>query len=81
VISTYENNTYIEDFDCHVLPDEEREERWLNHWSKPIERGLYKGGRMEHYTDITGLKRMQRELKETKQDLESDNRGSPDSHL
>ncbi len=71
VISTYENNTYIEDFDCHVLPYEEREERWLNHWSKPIEKGLYKGGRMEHYTDITGLKRMQRELNDTKQNLES----------
>ncbi len=57
VLATYDNNTYIENFECHVLPDGEREERWLEHWSQPIYSGLYAGGRIEHYTDITERKR------------------------
>jgi PAS domain S-box-containing protein len=53
VIAGYEDNTYVESFECHVLPDDGREERWLLHWSTPIESGQYAGGRVEHYTDIT----------------------------
>ena len=56
VLATYEDNNYIEQFECHILPKEEREERWLEHWSRPIRSGLYKGGRIEHYTDITERK-------------------------
>jgi PAS domain S-box-containing protein len=56
-LATYENNTYTERFECHVLPDREREERWLEHWSQPIQTGLYAGGRIERYTDITERKR------------------------
>jgi|GEM_PF-3353361 len=56
VLATYENNTYSENFECHVLPGPNREERWLEHWSQPIRSGLYAGGRIEHYTDITGRK-------------------------
>ena len=59
VFATYDNNTYIENFECHVLPGEERKEYWLEHWSQPIRSGLYKGGRIEHYSDIT--ERMQAE--------------------
>ena len=59
VFATYDNNTYIENFECHVLPGEERKEYWLEHWSQPIRSGLYKGGRIEHYYDIT--ERMQAE--------------------
>ncbi|MFW6196539.1 MAG: PAS domain S-box protein, partial [Thermoplasmatota archaeon] len=63
VISTYQDNTYIENFECHVLENEERglKERWLNHWSKPIETGLYQEGRMEYYTDITTIKISEKE--------------------
>jgi len=43
-------------FECHVLPDEGREERWLEYRSQPIESGLYEGGRIEHYTDVTARK-------------------------
>jgi len=57
VFATYDNNTYIEHFECHVLPGDDREERWLEHWSQPIRYGLYAGGRIEHYSDITMLKR------------------------
>lgn len=57
VFATYDNNTYVESFECHVLPGATREERWLRHWSEPIELGIYKGGRIEHYIDITDQKR------------------------
>ncbi|NHN43550.1 PAS domain S-box protein [Halorubellus sp. JP-L1] len=42
-----------ERFECRVLPDEDREERWLEYRRRPIESGLYEGGRIEHYTDVT----------------------------
>jgi len=62
VRSTYEDNTYIEEFECHVLAGEHREERWLRHQSRPIRRGDLAGGRVEHYTDITAQKAREREL-------------------
>jgi PAS domain S-box-containing protein len=43
-------------FECHVLPGSDREERWLEYRSQPIESGLYEGGRIEHYTDVTAQK-------------------------
>ena len=54
VLATYDNNTYVEHFECHVLPGDKRDERWLEHWSQPIRSGYYAGGRIEQYTDITG---------------------------
>ena len=56
VFAAYDANTYIKNFECHVLPGEERGEYWLEHWSQPIRSGLYKGGRIEHYSDITKQK-------------------------
>ncbi|MFV1976786.1 MAG: PAS domain S-box protein, partial [Candidatus Scalindua sp.] len=53
VTATYDNNTYVECFECHVLPEGKREERYLEHWSMPIKTGVYKGGRIEQFTDIT----------------------------
>jgi len=63
IFATYDDNTYIENFDCHVLPGEERKEYWLEHWSQPIRSGLYKGGRIEHYSDITKQKRAEEMLR------------------
>ncbi|MEA3283225.1 MAG: PAS domain S-box protein, partial [Euryarchaeota archaeon] len=65
VVATYDNNTYIENFECHVLPGEDRKEYWLRHWSQPIRSGLYKGGRIEHYSDITELKAAADALKDS----------------
>ncbi len=48
-------------FECHVLAGEKRWERWLAHWSRPIEAGLYRGGRIEQYVDVT--ERKQAELR------------------
>jgi PAS domain S-box-containing protein len=62
VLATYDNNTYIENFNCHVLADGKRENRWLEHWSQPIHSGLFAGGRIEHYTDITERKKAEEML-------------------
>jgi PAS domain S-box-containing protein len=63
VFATYDNNTYIENFECHVLADGKRQDRWLEHWSRPIHSGLFAGGRIEHYTDITRRKKAEETLK------------------
>ncbi|MFA9415473.1 PAS domain-containing protein [Natrinema sp. HArc-T2] len=57
VLATYENNTYAERFECRVTASENREARWLEHRSKPIESGDYAGGRIELYYDVTDRKR------------------------
>jgi PAS domain S-box-containing protein len=62
VLATYDDNTYVEEFECHILPGKDRDERWLKHWSQPITSGLYEGGRIEHYTDITERKHRENEL-------------------
>lgn len=53
VLATYDNNTYVEKFLCHVLPGPNRVERWLEHFSQPIYSGVFAGGRIELYTDVT----------------------------
>ncbi|MBW8042372.1 MAG: PAS domain S-box protein [Planctomycetes bacterium] len=67
VFATYDNNTYTENFECHVLADGRREDRWLEHWSQPISSGLFVRGRIEHYTDITERKRAQDVLRESEE--------------
>jgi PAS domain S-box-containing protein len=63
VLKTYDDNTYVENFICQVLPGDGRAERWLEHWSQPIVSGLYAGGRVEHYTDITKRKLAEERIK------------------
>ena len=70
VVATYDDNTYIEKFECHVLPDIKRKERWLEHWSQPIRSGLYAGGRIEHYSDITERKQAEDKIKDIKERYE-----------
>ncbi|WP_331236473.1 PAS domain S-box protein [Natronorarus salvus] len=60
VLATYDDNTYVECFECHVTAGEAREERWLEHRSKPIETGAFAGGRIELYYDVTERKRSER---------------------
>ncbi len=60
VLATYEDNTYVEQFECQVTAGTDREGRWLEHRSKPIESGPYAGGRIELYYDITDRKEAQR---------------------
>ncbi|WP_458209993.1 bacterio-opsin activator domain-containing protein [Haladaptatus sp. NG-SE-30] len=56
VLATYDDNSHTERFECHVLGDERRDERYLEHRSKPITEGVYAGGRVELYYDITSQK-------------------------
>ena len=65
VLATYDDNTYVESFECHVLPEGGRQERWLEHWSQPLRFGLYAGGRTEHYYDITERKQVEKQLRES----------------
>jgi len=69
VFATYDNNTYIENFECHVLTEGKRKERWMEHWSQPIQSGVYAGGRIEYYYDITNLKQTEKELKDSEERL------------
>jgi two-component system cell cycle sensor histidine kinase/response regulator CckA len=63
VLAAYGDNTFLERFEFRVLPEGDREERWLEHWSQPIRSGLGLGGRIEHYCDITLWKKAADELK------------------
>ncbi|MCF8242951.1 MAG: PAS domain S-box protein [Melioribacteraceae bacterium] len=56
VQSAYDKNEYIKGYEVKIPARGRRKERWLALWSKPIQKGLYKGGRIEHFTDITELK-------------------------
>ena len=49
-------------FECHILPNEHRQERWLEYWSQPIRTGLYAGGRISQYYDITDRHRAEETL-------------------
>jgi PAS domain S-box-containing protein len=62
VLATYDNNTYVKKFECQILRNSEREERWLEHRSRPIRLGAYAGGRVELYYDITERKRVEEVL-------------------
>ena len=70
VLATYEDNTYSERFDCHVTPGEDREERWLEHRSKPIASGAYAGGRVELYYDVSARRRSERARQNYRASLE-----------
>lgn len=62
LLESYEHNDGIEQFEAHVIGGEDTEERWVRHWSQPIESGLYEGGRIEHYSDVTERKRRDNQL-------------------
>jgi signal transduction histidine kinase len=70
VVATYEDNADVEEFECHVIGDGERAERWLLHRSEPIESGPLAGGRVEHYTDITARKQRERALERERDRLD-----------
>ena len=67
VLAAYKDNTYIANFECHVLGNDEREERWLEHWSQPIKFGVYAGGRAEYYYDVTQRKHMEEALRQSEE--------------
>jgi PAS domain S-box-containing protein len=73
VLYSYYNPVQEQKFECHILPMEERNERWLEHFSQPIYSGLYAGGRIEHYTDITERKISEKRQLQLVSELETAN--------
>jgi len=71
VLSAYDNNAYVDKFTCEITAGENREGRWLNHWSKPIESGPFAGGRVEIYTEGTAQKKTADALRETEERFHS----------
>ena len=63
----------IDPYTCHVRPSMGREERILEYRSIPIETERYKGGRIEHYIDITKIKQLEEGLLEKTKKLEKSN--------
>lgn len=63
-------------FEIHVLPAENRQERWLEYRSEPIRSGLFAGGRIDHYYDGTELKQAEQAklqlMEERIRELEAD---------
>ena len=62
-----------------VLPRRRRQERWLEHWSRPIESGLFAGGRIDLFYDVTSRKRVasaQQRLMQREGDLQNQLRQS-----
>ncbi|MEM7394121.1 MAG: ATP-binding protein, partial [Verrucomicrobiota bacterium] len=62
VLSSFRNRTHIEHLDLKTVTHDDFKERWLDHWSQPIRSGLYAGGRIEHFADITMQKKLQSQL-------------------
>lgn len=62
LIATYDQNTYSENFLCHVTPAPGRKERWLEHFSQPLERDGRITGRVEVYFDVTERIKYEQEL-------------------
>ncbi len=69
LLSSYRDNAFDRRLECLVTPAEEREERWLEHWSQQIRSGIYAGGRIEHYTDITQRKMIEASEREKAEKL------------
>ncbi len=63
----------IDSITCRVRPTLGRDERVLEYRSIPIETERYKGGRIDHYIDITKLKQLEQELREESENLERSN--------
>ncbi|UPV76704.1 ATP-binding protein (plasmid) [Halorussus limi] len=70
VLATYDTNSYVENFECRLSHSSLTDNRWLEHWSQPINSGPYEGGRIEHYTDITDHKQREQDLERRRRELE-----------
>jgi|GEM_PF-294384 len=52
-----------------IVPDADREHRWVVHRSNPIETGRYAGGRVDLYYDVTARKQSEQVAREREQRL------------
>ncbi len=70
LLASYDANSFPDKFECHVLSAENRQSRWLEHWSQPIRSGLYAGGRIENYVDISDRKQAEQEQQNLQNQLQ-----------
>jgi PAS domain S-box-containing protein len=61
ILASYQGKGYLDPMELHVREGGGRDERWLEHWNQPIRSGLYIGGRIEHYADVTARKHTEAE--------------------
>ena len=80
IFEAYDNNTCIENFECHVLSDIKYKERWLKYWSQPIKSGLYAGGRIEYCYDITEYKQVEKKLRDLEESFKTSFNCTFDAH-
>jgi len=59
-----DNGSKIDSYTCRIRPSIDRDERVLEYRSIPIETERYKGGRIDHYIDITKIKQLEAGLLE-----------------
>ncbi len=64
VLLSMDTDLKMDSFECHVLPGKDREERWLEYKCQPVRTGLYAGGCVELYYDISERKRLECKLRE-----------------
>ncbi len=55
---------------CHLEKGHGKGGRWLEYHSQPIHTGLYRGGRVEHFSDITEIKQAEERLRVLSQAVE-----------
>ncbi len=71
MLSAYQDGGFTQRFECRVIPEDKRQARWLEHWSQPIRDGMYVGGRIEQYMDITERKKLEISLEEQRKFAEA----------
>lgn len=69
--NVYDKGTFATRFECKIVEGENRQERWLEHWSQPISDGIYSGGLIEQYMDITTRKGLETAEKEQRKFAEA----------
>lgn len=68
-----ENQQRVRNHTCYLKGEKEDGGRVLEYRSIPIETERYKGGRIEHYIDITEVKRLESDLREKTERLKKSN--------
>ncbi|MFP4647328.1 MAG: sensor histidine kinase [Candidatus Acetothermia bacterium] len=69
----YASDEYVGNHTCYLTDGLGKTQRILEYRSIPIETDRYAGGRIEHYIDITEVKRLERNLREKTRRLKNSN--------
>ena len=56
-------------FECRIKAGNQRQDRWLEHWSEPIRSGEHAGGRIDYFYDITDRKQAEASARSSESQL------------